>query len=57
MTGGNTTMKTLFGVAIRVQETLTMGLDKYSGPKRNFAGIKTNFRSISSICCLLYGDY
>ena len=41
-------MKTLFGVAIRVQETSTIGLDKYSRPKRNFAGIETNFRSISS---------
>ena len=42
-------MKTLFGVAIEVQEASTIGPDKSGGSKRHLAGIEVNFRSISSI--------
>ena len=51
------TIKTLFGVAIEVEEASTIGLDKSSGSKRHLAGIEVSFRSIPSIWYPLYEDH
>ena len=42
-------MKTLFEVAIGVQEASTIGPDKFSGSKKHLAGIEVSLKSVPSI--------